>query len=112
LLKTTLEKLPDHQGVVHRTVNLTRKEIKVYKSAIGEVIIEPQFISASKSPLVARTLPKFTAKFRIISSHGKSIEDISYMPSEEEILFCAGTSFRVLEVTEHKGYVLIVMEEV
>jgi hypothetical protein len=117
LLKAALKKLPDHRGVVYRSVDLSRKQINSYKNAVGDVIKESTFISSSRSPLIARMLPSFTAKFSIISKHGKSVESISYMglynpPNEEEVLFAAGTSFRVLDVTDKEEYVLITMEEV
>ena len=107
LLNKALDKLPSYTGLVHRTANLTNKEIVIYrKSLLGNIpITESTFVSTSKSPAIARLYPMWNVRFRIISKNGKNIEEISQMgvnnpPNEQEILFGAGHSFQVLNVTE------------
>ena len=119
LLERVLRKLPNHEGVVHRTAHLTQKQLQGYRSAMrsGKLVNEPSFISTSKSPLIARMMPRFNVKFQIISKGGKLIEDMSYMgvhtpPNEEEVLFCPGSKFEILNVTDLGRYVLIKTEEI
>lgn len=118
LLEKALKKLPNHVDEVHRTITLTRKDIKRYQEAArrGTVVREPGFTSTSKSPHVARLRPKFNVKFQILSKKGKSIEDMSFMGhgdlvNEEEVLFLPNTAFTVLGVTKKDSYLLIKLEE-
>lgn len=118
LLDKALMKLPSHRGFVHRTARLTKKQIQKYKDSLqrNKPIIEPSFISTSKSTLTARLYPNWNVRFRVISKHGKNIEHISQMGTlsllnEQEVLIGPRHSFRVLDVTDVGSTVLIILEE-
>ena len=118
LLDHCLTKLPNFEGLVYRGANLTRNELKKYKDGAesGTPIIEPTFVSTSKSRLIAM---QFGANilFRIYSRKGKEIEKIAKFgkynpPNEKEVLFRPNSSFRVLDEREQGNYTLITMEEI
>lgn len=111
-----MTKLPDFEGLVYRGVNLTRKELLKYIVAnrVNEVLIEPTFISTSKSRLIAMEFGN--TLFRIFSRTGKDIEKIAKFgtyspPNEKEVLFKPNRRFRVLEVLDQGASILISMEE-
>lgn len=118
LLNTSLNKLPNFEGLVHRCVDLTPVELQVYIDAEkqNKIVIEYPFISTSKSEFTAYAFGR-NVKFTIYSKTGKEIEKFAKFglhnpPNEKEVLFKSGRSFNVLEVTKDRGYTLIIMEEV
>jgi hypothetical protein len=119
LLNGVLKKLPDFEGLVHRTAWLTGKQIQKYKNSFlhNSPLTEFTFVSTSRSALAARLYPKWNVRFQVISKYGKSIEDVSQMgifhpPNEQEVLFGSGHSFIVLDVTDLGSQMLIILEEV
>ncbi len=91
-MQNGLSKLPDFQGTVYRGARLNQEQIAQYK--VGMIITEPAFSSASRSEQVAEGYGG--AQFQIESKHGKSIEGMSSFKTEQEVLFKAGTQFRVV----------------
>ncbi len=114
LLGSVLSKLPDHLSLVHRTAYLENRQLNGYRNAFqkGLVILDRGFISASKSILIGRAMPKFNAKFQISTRSGKSIKEFSFSPNEEEILIMSGTSFQVVDVIKKGNYLLIKLEKI
>lgn len=117
-LNTVLSKLPDYAQVVYRGIYLNETQIQRYTDAFqnNQDIQEDSFISTSKSRTTATELTGGNTLFRIISHHGKNIEQFSYHGSnsadnEEEILFASKTQFRILAVTNEDDLTLITMEE-
>ena len=118
LLSAALEKLPDWRGLAYRNAFLTKKDIARYRASMdaGSSVVEYSFISCSRSPGKAANYPHANTEFRILSMHGKSVEDYSCLgthhpPNEEEILIPPGHAFRVLDVNDSGPMVLIILRE-
>ena len=109
LLLSAVRKVPMYRGVVHRTVTLT--DTDRHKLVPGALISESTFVSASRSPLIAKLHADFNVRFQIRSKTSRAIESLSCFPEEMEVVFLPGTQFKVLSVTERADYVLIKMEE-
>ncbi len=105
-LNAALAKLPDHKGVVERGSSLSPRAQAAYKP--GEIVVEKAFTSAStEKPFGGNT------RFTIRSRRGKDISSYSEHPNEKEVLFAAGTRFRVLDAQRSGPDILAVkMEEV
>ena len=104
-LNDALGRLPDHPAVgLRRGATLTREEFAKYVP--GQVATEYAFTSASMGRGFGGN-----AVFTIRSRHGKRIDGLSRYPSEREMLFKAGTRFRVLSVESEGGTTKIEMEE-
>lgn len=96
-INLALSKLPSFEGRVYRGVeNMSAKDIERYVP--GNVIEERQFISTSRD---ARRAFDGNATFEIVSRSGKPVKEFSSHPHEDEVLFPAGTLFRVLKVERH-----------
>jgi hypothetical protein len=118
LLELSLSKLPNFDGLVYRSAKLTPQELNKYNIALqsNKAIIEPTFISTSKSRAIAMEF-KGNTLFRIYSRTGKIIEKIAKFgiynpPNEKEVLFNPNCTFKVLEITKENDYPLITMEEI
>ena len=95
-LNDALDRLPDYPAErLRRGATLTPEEIA--KHIPGEIITKHAFTSASMGQGFGGN-----ARFIITSLHGKRIDGLSAHPSELEVLFKAGTRFRVLS-NERKG---------
>ena len=94
-LNNALEKFPPYEGPVIRGTNLPLDVLAQYRP--GEFFIEKGFMSTTMNTAVARS-PMFAGnvEFRILSSTGRDISPVSMFPSEQEILFPAGTRFYVV----------------
>ncbi|MDT5259459.1 MAG: hypothetical protein QOD10_4539 [Mycobacterium sp.] len=94
-INDALQKLPAYHGPVIRGTNLPPEVLAQYRP--GEIVTEDAFVSTTTNPAVARS-PSFAGnvEFRIMSSTGRDISSVSMFPSEQEILFPAGTSFYVV----------------
>ncbi len=90
-LNDALDRLPDMQGTFYRGVQLTRAEQATYTT--GSVFTWADFSSSS-----ARRGGAFSRNTRFIihGKHGKDIRRYSAIRSEDEVLFKAGSTFRVL----------------
>ena len=118
LLDQTLEKLPNFDGLVYRSANLTNHELRRYNDTIAknDLLKEYSFTSTSKSRLLAMAF-KGNTLFRIYSRTGKEIEKIAKFGengiiNEKEVLFSPNKNFRVLEITKEINFTLITMEEI
>lgn len=74
---------------------------------------EPAFISTSTKKNIARGFSgsKSRILFVITSETGKDISLFSAMPEEKEILFEAGSIFRILEITKGNPETVIYLEQ-
>lgn len=118
LLNSALAKLDNYSRLVFRGANLTKSEINKYITANKDdkILIEPTFISATKSRLIAMEYGGNTL-FRIFSQTGKEIEKIAKFgvhnfQNEREVLFKPNSRFNVLQITNESSYTLITMEEI
>jgi hypothetical protein len=106
-LNAALDKIPDYKGEVHRGATLPEDVLQLHQ--IGSIVTYSGFTSTS----VAHG---FGGAERIIiySTHGKYIDAISSCHGEEEVLFKAGTKFKVLDRHQDTpgGEIDIIMEEV
>lgn len=88
-----LRRLPSFTGAVFGSASLPGEADGGY--AVGRVIIEPAFVEASSSPLVAM---QGDVEYVIWSQTGKRMAALAAWASRDEVIFAAGTSYRVLRV--------------
>ena len=104
-LKRSLSKLKSYEGEVYRTINDVGGKIAA-KYKPGKIMRQKDFLSTSRSTdasifSYARTTG--STRFKIKSKAGKSVEQISNFKSEREILFKAGTKFKVESKVWNEG---------
>ncbi len=105
-LNDALDKLPDYPAKgLRRGADLKPDDIARYVP--GQIVTEDAFTSASTGAGFRRN-----ARFIIDSLHGKHVKWLSAIPSEGEVLFKAGTRFRVRNVRREGAITKIEMEEV
>lgn len=108
-----LDKMPKYKGTVFRgTDNMSIEAIRAYEKALksGDTHIEPGFFSTS--PVLQRQFGT-QVTYQIKSKNGASLDKVSAHAHEDEVLFKAGTGFKVTRFTKTKnGKVLIEMEEI
>ena len=105
-LSDALRKLPDYPARnLKRGVTLSPAEIARYVP--GRIVTEAGFTSASYGRGFSGNV-----RFIIHGRHGKRIDRLSAYPKEGEVLFDAGTRFRVLRNARKPEVVEITMEEV
>jgi hypothetical protein len=90
-----LHRLPSFTGVVFSSASLPAESASGY--TVGGVLMEPSFVEASSSQLVA--LPG-GVEYVIWSQTGKRMAALAAWAGRDEIIFAAGTSYRVLLVQE------------
>jgi len=110
-----LSALPDYKGTVYRGTDLPPSQIAKYK--VGQTVTEKAFLSTSRSAKVTHNFdaPRTGTQavhYVIQSKHGKSIEKLSNVPSEREVLFGPGTSFKVLSKEVAGEITRLYLEEV
>ncbi len=117
-LNQTLDKLPDHRGIVFRGCQLTTNEKQFYLEAFEKEtpFLELAFISSSKSRETANLFSFGDTIFEIYSLHGKSIEQLSFHGvqspfNEKEVLFRSKTRFAVLDFVTTNRITIITIEE-
>lgn len=111
ILNDALDKIwPPVEKNVFRGTNLSSTEINKYREAFKKdgIIKEDAFVSTSE--FISSAFGG-NVRFFIKSKTGKSIRAYSEIPGEEEILFRAGLSYRVLNIDEKDGITYIKMEE-
>lgn len=111
LLNKSLDKIDSkHEGWVYRGTDMPAVEIKKYSDALAnnKPIEHPYFTSTFH-----KVGSEFTGstKMQILSKSGKNIEKLSNH-KEDEVLFKAGTNFKVISVTQKKGVTFIKLEEI
>ncbi len=112
VLLSALNKLPFYQSQVWRgemySISSGEKKDPVlakerYDSyVIGEEFVAKGFWSTTKATRIesrGRFLRNAMIIYRIQSKTGRSIEELSYYPEEEEVLFLPNTRFKVLDKT-------------
>ncbi|GEM_PF-4940362 len=107
-LNDFLDKLPDHQGEVYRGTDDTY-DLSKYRDNVGGEITEDAFTSTSTDPEKAFNGP---VRYVIFSKHGKFVDPYSSAEGEDEVLFKAGTKFRVLDFDEIGDETHIVLDEI
>lgn len=100
-LNDALGKMPPYVGVTRRGTTLSNHEISLYKP--GMIVEERGFMSSSKGTGFSGDV-----RFEIHGKTGRDIQKLSSHPGEAEVLFRAGTRFRV----KSKVGTTITLEEV
>ena len=111
-MSDALAKLPDYPARnLKRMVTLSPEEVGRYVP--GQVVTEAGFTSTSYRPSKVKGIAfEGNVRFVIHGLHGKRIDGISEITGEREVLFDAGTRFRVLRKRDKSGVTEITMEEV
>ncbi len=107
-LNDALDRLPDEQGTFYRGIQLTAVEQATYTP--GSVHTWAGFSSSS-----ARRSGAFSGntRFIILARNGKDIRRYSAAESQDEVLFKAGSRFRVIGTPSRQGGLLVIeVEEV
>ncbi|MGV9409180.1 zeta toxin family protein [Nocardia sp. NPDC003693] len=113
LIRSGLDKLPDHVGPVKRSIMLSPEQMESFWNANrkGAVVEDPAFVSTSKTKFKWNPNVKLT----ILSATGK---DISYLQppakrGEQEVLIPDGRQFRVLNrVMDENGVMHVTWAEI
>jgi len=108
-LVSGLNELPPHEGVVSRRVDfkgdLGRLQAFLARFHDGAHITEPSFLSSSK---VDAKHPRSTfpgeVEMRIQSKTGRDVEKLASIGKEREVLFKAGTQFKITGIEEGPGH--------
>lgn len=87
------------QGLTYRGTDLNASALQVYKDALksGEPVTHDYFTSSSADP---GSQFNGNTRFVILSRNGKQIESISWHGHEKEVLFKAGTKFKVTKIVK------------
>lgn len=88
-LNDALSKIAPKPGVTRRGANLSPQDIQKYKP--GMIIEERGFTSSSKGSGFGGNV-----KYEIHGKTGRDIQPLSFYPGEAEVLFRAGTRFKVV----------------
>lgn len=117
-LTKSLKKIPNYKLLCFRVALLNQRQINVYKNALltDSIVVERAFISSSRSIAAASVFPH-NVIFNIHSKRGKLIENIAKFginssQNEKEVLFLSNSKFRVLDIENELGIVVITIEEV
>lgn len=118
-LNSSLDKITDYKGYVYRT--LTIDDIEKFSSNYKEnnIVQYKAFVSACEHGAEKTTQQLANIKFKIKSKHGKSIKLLSNFKEEKEILFKAGSKFKIKKYKRnepdywyHNGSIEIEMDEI
>jgi hypothetical protein len=107
-LNAALDKLPDYKGEVIRKIHVPASVADAYKANVGKTYEEYQFSSAAKN----EHHWSGNLWLHINSRTGKDISRLSAHSHEEEVLFKAGSSFKILKYDEQHGIHHVYAEEV
>ena len=116
IIDSGLDRMPDYVGEVRRGVvaygNALQRAVDFYKP--GKTVTEPAYLSTSRTK---RGAFDGTLNFVIKSKTGSNVEKLSNFEHEAEVLFKAGTRFKVLAKEEYfhsrlGRTVTIIMEEI
>jgi hypothetical protein len=88
-----LRRLPSFTGAVFSSARLPSEAAAGY--TVGSVLMEPAFVEASSSQLVAM---QGGVEYVIWSQTGKRMAALAAGAGRDEVIFAAGTSYRVLRV--------------
>jgi ADP-ribosyltransferase exoenzyme len=109
-LKASMASLPNHKGVVYRSVKMEDTS----KLVVGAIFRDEGFLSASmKGPeIFFKFAVNSNVDFTIQSGTGKDISSISQQKEEYEVLFLPGTRFIITKVYQDDGKVKVEMTEI
>jgi hypothetical protein len=107
LVSTSLRKLPPHVGFTSRVTYLDRASLDEHR--LGTTVTYLGFTSSSK---LAWTPKRGQIQLTIYGKTGRYIGGMSRFPHEEEVLYCPGTKFRIVQADTTFGIMKFVMEEV
>ena len=113
MMKTALNVLPAYKGTVARGVSdRVERMVQDYGIEVGSVIRSEAYWSTSYDPT-----KKFDKRlvFVINSVTGRKIDEYSQFPHETEVLFVAGTEFKITKVddrTDRGGKYYVYMDEI
>lgn len=112
-LNTALDKLPNFSGEVYRAISVDNLSdyFNDFKNIKGSTIQYDAFTSTTKDKNVLKSFPQ-DVLFTIKSKSGKGIEEWSDVKKEQEVLFKAGSQFKVSKVKMVKGQCHIELAEV
>lgn len=105
-LCSALNQLPVFIGTTYRKTNIPNDELALYKT--GKIVSFKGFTSSSTD--LAQTMPfRGNVTFIIHSTSGIDIQPLARLSSEREILFRAGSVFRVKEIKQlgHQDTLLV-----
>lgn len=105
-LKAALKRFPSYEGFVFRGSNLPESVLE--KHLVGTTITYPAYTSTSTNPYIAEEFG--THQFLIYSQSGRPVMGRSGVGGEQEVLFDAGTRFRVLASTGNNFFLREVTE--
>jgi hypothetical protein len=108
LLNEALEKLPAFHGEVFRGMTVPNIDDHVDDYDVGVEVIWDAFTSSSRQITKAFDGNVF---FTIASQNGRVLGVYADKPSEEEILFRAGSKFKVLAAERRDGVLIISVAE-
>lgn len=91
-LSAALGKLPPYEGTVWRSCAMAETDLPAAYT-VGNVVVEPAFVSATKDPRVR--MPGSTT-YAIASRTGRDISTMSQAPGDAEVVIDAGAMFLVL----------------
>jgi hypothetical protein len=99
------------EGIAYRGSSLDAEAIAAYKTALkeGTAITHDYFTSSSYD---AGSQFQGNTKFIIYSKNGRIIEPVSYHDHEKEVLFKAGSKFRVKKIKKDGSVTYITLEEI
>ena len=107
-----LDKIPKHKGIVFRGSRLLAEDFKVYSDALKKKsgsVVEKGFLSTTTD--INRKFDGNTF-YQITSKRGRSVKLLSEFSTEEEVLFKAGSKFRVIRAVENTYGYEIELEEI
>jgi hypothetical protein len=115
LTAAALANLPPYQGTVYRGSDVPQSVLDSYR--VGEIASDRGFVSSSANVDVTNKFRGSGAEgttpvsYVIQSRTGRSVQNLSSYPKEEEVLFAPDTQFRVLQI-EQGDTTTIYMEEI
>lgn len=114
LLNNVLSRLPPHAGLVARSMDLDGDELTGFLDAhrraleTGEAIVYPGFTSTTDGPDIWAG----NVLYQIASHGGRAVSALSNEPEEREILFRAGTRFKVRRIEQQGATWYIELEDI
>jgi phage-related protein (TIGR01555 family) len=100
-LNKALDTMPTYEGTTRRGATLSKEQVAMYKP--GMIIEERGFTSTSTASGFGGN-----TRFEVKGKTGRDISKLSHYPGEAEVLFKAGTRFKVISNVDNK----ITLEEV
>lgn len=102
-LNSVLEKLPRYQGTVFSGINISSSMLSTYIAEMQECLAKGiaytnKAFMSSTTNIHKTTMFGKNLMLKIKSKRGANIKPISYYPSEDEIVFRAGSRFKVIKV--------------